>query len=401
MLLYQRPSLAVLSLAQALYWSCSIIGIALTALVGQKLTPWPPLSTVPLTLLVAGNLLTVGPMARWIQQFGRAHALQRGALLGIAAGLLAAAALATDSFSLFCIAMLMLGGYQASSGFYRFAALDEVPTAHKGKAAAWVLAGGILAALLAPSLALHTAHWLPIPMQAAYLTIAVLATAAWVLLHGLPPASRNAITTAAPTCGDTHRLSDRDLRRMLWSRPAIRKAIVLSACAHGLMILAMNATPLAMQGHGHALAQATHVIQWHVLGMFLPSLVAGYAIDKLGSSRIAGLGLALLLGSALCALSGTEVSQFFLSSLLLGSGWNLLILAGTTQLSQACSAEEQGIVQPLMEWSNGAVAAIMSFSCGVLVHTLGWAAINSTMLLVLVALGLWLYRCRSGGKSPQ
>ena len=143
MLLRQRPQLALLSLAQALYWSCSIIGIALTGLVGQKLTPWPLLATLPLTLLVAGNLLAVGPLARWTQQIGRARALQRGALLGVAAGLLAAAALAASSFGLFCLAMLMLGGYQASSGFYRFAALDGVPAEQKGSAAAWSMTAGV------------------------------------------------------------------------------------------------------------------------------------------------------------------------------------------------------------------------------------------------------------------
>ena len=388
MLLRQRPQLALLSLAQALYWSCSIIGIALTGLVGQKLTPWPLLATLPLTLLVAGNLLAVGTLARWTQQIGRARALQRGALLGVAAGLLAAAALATSSFGLFCLAMLMLGGYQASSGFYRFAALDGVPAEQKGSAAAWVLAGGILAALLAPSLALHTTHWLQTPMQGAYLAIAVLAAIAWLLLHGLPPAATGKATSAQTTL--TSSLSEQ--RRALWARPAIRQAIVLTACAHGLMILAMNATPLAMHAQGHELAHSTQVIQWHVLGMFLPSLIAGRAIDKLGCQKIACLGLALLLASALWALSGVAVAQFLYSSLLLGAGWNLLMLAGTTMLSQACATHEQTVAQPLMEWSNSAVAAVMSFSCGVLVQTLGWFAINSAMLLTLIGLAAWLYR---------
>ena len=71
MLVKQHPQLLTLSIAQALYWSCSIIGIALTGLVGQRLTPWPVLATVPLTLLVAGNLLSIGQLARWMQRHGR------------------------------------------------------------------------------------------------------------------------------------------------------------------------------------------------------------------------------------------------------------------------------------------------------------------------------------------
>src|SRR5690606_2428899 len=126
MILRRYPQLAVLSAAQALYWSCSIIGIALTALVGQHLAPWPLLATLPLALLVLGNLMTVGALARWMQQWGRRRGLQRGALFGIAAGLLAAGAVHVQSFGLFCAAMLLLGAYQASAGFYRFAALDGV-----------------------------------------------------------------------------------------------------------------------------------------------------------------------------------------------------------------------------------------------------------------------------------
>ena len=87
MLLRQHPKLLLLSLAQALYWSCSIIGIALTGLVGQRLSPWPLLTTLPLTLLVVGNLVAIGQLARWMQRLGRARGLQCGALFGIGWGL--------------------------------------------------------------------------------------------------------------------------------------------------------------------------------------------------------------------------------------------------------------------------------------------------------------------------
>ena len=384
MLLQRHPQLLVLSTAQALYWSCSIIGIALTGLVGQRLAPWPVLATLPLTLLVAGNLVAIGQLARWMQRFGRARGLQYGALWGVAAGLLAAWSLALGSFWLFCGAMLLLGGYQASAGFYRFAALDGMAPQHKGSAAAWVLAGGIAAALLAPSLAIHTAGALATPMMGAYLGIAALALAACALLQCLPASLKApAPAKAAATPG---------LRQQLWQRPAIRQAIVLTACGHGLMVLVMNATPLAMHGAGHSLASSTHVIQWHVLGMFVPSLVAGKAVDRFGPRRIAWLGAALLAASAGVALVGPQLVPFLVSSLLLGAGWNLMILAGTTLLSQACSPQEAPHAQPLMEWANSGSAAAMSFSCGVLIQTLGWPAINGLVLVLLAGLVGWLAR---------
>ena len=231
MLLRQHPKLLLLSLAQALYWSCSIIGIALTGLVGQKLSPWPLLSTLPLTLLVVGNLVAIGQLARWMQRLGRARGLQCGALFGIGAGLLAAYALAASSFVLFCLAMLLLGAYQASAGFYRFAALDGMEPAHKGSAAAWVLAGGIAAAAIAPSVAVHAASWMQTPLLGAYLAIAVLALLACILLHGLPAASASA-SKAAPLSGPALRAA----RQALWRQPAVRLAITITACGHGLMV---------------------------------------------------------------------------------------------------------------------------------------------------------------------
>lgn len=379
MLLKQHPQLLTLSIAQALYWSCSIIGIALTGLVGQRLSPWPVLATLPLTLLVAGNLLSIGPLARWMQRHGRARGLQCGALLGVAAGLLAAWAVVQASFGLFCLAMLLLGGYQASAGFYRFTALDGMPAEHSGRAAAWVLAGGIAAALLAPTLAIYTADALATPLAGAYVAIAVLALLACALLQCLPPRLHlpmQAKSAAEPTI----------TRRQLWQRPALRQAILLSACGHGLMVLVMNATPLAMHGAGHSLASSTQVIQWHVLGMFAPSLFAGRAVDRFGARRLAWLGAALLAASGCVALVGMQFMPFLLSSLLLGAGWNLMILAGTSLLNQASTPQERSQAQPMMEWSNNGSAALMSLSCGVLIQTLGWQAVNVAMLLTLALL---------------
>lgn len=390
LLLRRYPTLAVLSTAQALYWSCSIIGITLTGLVGQRLAPWPLLATLPLALLVAGSLLTVGPMARWIAQHGPRRALQHGALLGMAGGVVSAVGIHWHSFALFSLGVLLVGAYQASAGYYRFVALEGVDPAHKGRATAWVVAGGIAAALLAPTLALHSRHLLATPLAGAYLVLAMLAATAWLVLLAASQSKKPlAQSTGAQTAIKTIE-NAATTRRTLWQRPAIRQALLLTACAHGLMILVMNATPLAMSGHGHALEASAHVIQWHVLGMFVPSLWAGPALDRWGPRRVAALGVALLTASAICALQGQSQALYLASSLLLGAGWNLLLLAGTTLLAQAYQPAERSVAQPMMEWANSAVAAAMSLASGVLVQTLGWQAINWAMLPVLGAMVWWL-----------
>lgn len=142
------------------------------------------------------------------------------------------------------------------------------------------------------------------------------------------------------------------------------------------------------------LEQSSRVIQWHVLGMFLPAFFAGPLVDRIGNRRVALLGAFLLAASAGIALDGQSVTHFLLSSLALGSGWNLMLIAGTTLLGEGHAESERGAAQGLMEQGNSLVAALMSFGSGALITSLGWNAVNLLVwpaLLVALAL-LWPVR---------
>jgi len=382
MLLVGNPALLILFLAQGLYWSCSLIGITLTALIGMQLSPYNSLATLPLALLVLGNLLSTHPLSLFMQRHGRRPGLSLGAAAGIVGGLISALGVWLGDFVLFCLGALPIGVYQASAMYYRFAALETVDDAHKGRAAAWVIAGGICAALIAPSLTLWARNALSTPFVGAYVLLAVLALFGLLLLSAL----REGAIPVAPRG---------DLLGLL-ARPAIRCALAVTAIGHGLMILVMNATPLAMSFCGLPLESAAQVIQWHMLGMFLPALIAGPLVDRLGSKPVAMLGIGLLGGSALVGLSGQSQAYFLISSLLLGIGWNLMLVAGTTLLASAHEPAERGKAQGLMELANGSVAACAAFASGALITGLGWFQVNLAMLpLLAIALVAVLARART------
>ncbi|MDU1799686.1 MAG: MFS transporter, partial [Pseudomonas aeruginosa] len=110
--------------------------------------------------------------------------------------------------------------------------------------------------------------------------------------------------------------------------------------------------------------------------------------------RVALLGAFLLAASAGIALDGQSVTHFLLSSLALGSGWNLMLIAGTTLLGEGHAESERGAAQGLMEQGNSLVAALMSFGSGALITSLGWNAVNLLVwpaLLVALTL-LWPVR---------
>lgn len=376
MLLLRNPSIRLLFAGQALYWSCAMIGITLTALVGMQLAPLNALATLPLALLVLGNLLAVQPLSLFMQRHGRRPGLMLGAAGGVLGGLVSALGVWLGDFLLLCLGALPIGAYQASAMYYRFAALEAVTEAQKGRATAYVIGGGVCAALIAPSLALWSRNALATPFVGAYLLIALLALLGLLLMARLREGA-----APRPSSGGLAAL------RELLARPLVRAAIATTAVGHGLMVLVMNATPLAMNFCGLSVEASSQVIQWHMLGMFLPAFAAGPLVDRLGSRRIALLGSLILLGSAGIALSGLAQMNFLLSSFLLGLGWNLMMVAGTTLLAEGHSAEERGHAQGLMELGNGGVAASASFASGALITGVGWGAVNIGMLpLILFAL---------------
>lgn len=371
MLLF-NPAIRLLFAAQALYWCCAMIGITLTALIGLQLAPSNALATFPLALLVVGNLLSVQPLSLLMQRHGRRTGLMLGAACGIGGGIISALAIILESFPMFCLGALPIGAYQASAMYYRFAAQDAVDEQHRGRATAYVLGGGVCAALLAPAMAIWSRNALTIPFTGAYLLIALLAAVGLILLWQLPKGG-----SSIPASNGLR------LARDLLRRPVVRAAMLTTAIGHGLMILVMNATPLAMSFCGLSLETSAEVIRWHMLGMFLPAFVAGPLVDRLGSTRMALLGCLVLVISAAVALCGLSQWYFLISSFLLGLGWNLLMVAGTTLLAQGHDAEERGHAQGLMELGNGVVAACASFASGALISNLGWSALNIAMLPLL------------------
>ncbi|TBU97419.1 MFS transporter [Phytopseudomonas dryadis] len=391
MSLLRNRTLLTLFVAQALYWSCSLISITLTALIGLQLAPYNSLATLPLALLVLGNLLATHPLSLFMQRHGRRPGLTLGAAAGIVGGLISALGVYLADFTLFCLGALPIGVYQASAMYYRFAALEAVDEAHKGRAAAWVIGGGVCAALVAPTLTLWSRHALSTPFVGAYLLLASLALLALLLLASLREGSVPARVAGSPR-----------LMLDLLARPKVRAAVIIAACGHGLMILVMNATPLAMSFCGLSLENSAQVIQWHLLGMFLPAFAAGSLVDRLGSMRVAMLGIVLLMISAGTAVAGLSQGHFLLSSFLLGVGWNLMLVAGTTLLGQGHGSDERGQAQGLMELANGGVAAVASFASGALISGLGWGPVNLAMLplLILAALALLGSRRRPIGDLP-
>ena len=138
--------------------------------------------------------------------------------------------------------------------------------------------------------------------------------------------------------------------------------------AYGVMSLLMTATPLAMIGCDFSDRDAGQVIQWHVLGMFIPSFFTGHLIGRFGVLRVMSAGACLLLLSAFIHLLGAGLLHFSVGLAVLGLGWNFLFIGATTLLTEVHGEHERALVQGVNEALVFGTVALTATSSGALHH---------------------------------
>ena len=118
-------------------------------------------------------------------------------------------------------------------------------------------------------------------------------------------------------------------RAILLRQPKLITAVIAGAIGYGVMILVMTATPIAMHGHTHDFRNTASVIQWHVLGMFLPSFITGRLIARWGEITIIQVGCLLLALCVAVAQTGTGYWFYWWALVAFGVGWNFTFIGAT------------------------------------------------------------------------
>ena len=168
----------------------------------------------------------------------------------------------------------------------------------------------------------------------------------------------------------------------------------------GVMNLLMTGTPLAMMAHHHTFADTAFVIQWHVVGMFLPGFFTGTLVQRWGERTVIVLGIALNVLAVAAAALDVGVHNFFLAMTLNGIGWNFMFVAGSALVTKAYAPAERSRTQAANDFLVFGTAAVTSLSSGQLLHHRGWQVVLTTaavMLLLALVGSLWR---TSGAASP-
>ena len=379
-----NPHLFLLTVCQALFLTNNVTFIAINGLVGLSLAPLGWMATLPVTGYVVGAALSAMPVARLQARVGRKKSFQIGLVVAGLSAALCAFAVSIGSFWLLVAATVLAGFYSANGALYRFAGPELVQPAFKERALSWVLAGGVAGAFIGPNLASATRAWLSVPFAGAYLALVGVAVLGLVVMSFIRFPEHVAPVPGAST--------GRPLAEIA-RQPAFVVAIIAAALGYGVMNLLMAATPIAMAQCKHPFESAALVLEWHVLGMFVPSFFTGNLIKRFGAVPVMLVGALLNLICVAVALSGVDLMEFLVALFVLGVGWNFLYTGGSTMLTQTYRPEEKNRAQGAMDTCVFWTMALSSFSSGALITTQGWTWLNLGSLLpiaLVTAALVWL-----------
>jgi MFS family permease len=389
-----KRNVAVLVAAQAFLGSQITMMFVVAGLAGQQITPYACLATLPISLIVFGSMTTAPWLSNVMQRFGRRTGFIVGAFGGLIGAAIGAYALSVSSFWLFLAGSYMTGIYMSAQGFYRFAAADTASNAFRPKAISYVMAGGLLSAIIGPQVVAYVTatsadatvtRYIPIYYWAMAINVAGMLMFVLLDIPKPPP----------PSATDGPGRS----RRELLASPRIAVAVICAAVSYALMNLVMTSTPLAVVGCGFGEPVAANVVTVHVLAMFAPSFFTGHLIARFGTETIMGLGLAILGVAGIVALQGVDLMNFYAALFLLGVGWNFGFIGATTMLSGAHTPQERGRMQGMNDLIVFGGVTVASLSSGGLMNCIGgdpvegWAAVNMAMVPLLVLAGaalIWL-----------
>ncbi|KZX76409.1 hypothetical protein A3715_12975 [Oleiphilus sp. HI0009] len=379
----------LLAVASALGLSTAPLVVFVGGLIGSELAPDKAMATLPVAAIVVGTAMAVIPIARLMQSYGRSTVFRVNILMMICAALGAAQAIEQTSFWGFCFFVMLLGVGLAAIQQYRFAAMESVDESQHAPAASFVLLGGLVAAFVGPELGQVGRELFDQHYSGSFVLLAV------ILALSLPVL----FVFKAPKPVDSQQRSSSEERTIfeISSQPVFWVAVLSAAIAYAVMSYVMTATPVTMHNlMGHSLEDTKWVIQIHIMSMYIPSFFSGFLIQRFGQLKMLWLGLACYAITIAIAWSDPQLVHFYVSLILLGVGWNLLFVSGTSLLPQVYKGNEAYKVQGINDFSVFGLQAMASLSSGAIVYAFGWTTLLFSAIPVLcIQLALLVFWKRS------
>jgi MFS family permease len=391
----QRRTLRVVVVSQVLGGAGLAAGVTVGALLAERMLGRDDLAGLPAALFTLGSALAAFLIGRVTQRAGR----RIGLGLGFAAGGLGAAgvvvAAVADLVPLLLVSLFVYGAGTATNLQARYAGTDLALPTQRATAISVALVSTTAGAVAGPNLVeplgrLASSIGLP-ELSGPFLLAAVAYTAAGGVLFGALRPDPYLVALRLVTDGPTHEGPRPPVGTSVYAGAAV---MVVTQVA---MVAIMTMTPVHMREHDHDLGAIGLVIGFHIAGMYLPSLVTGRLVDRIGRSRMAAAGGLTLLAAGLtgAVVPGGSVAGLVLALVLLGVGWNIGLISGTALVIDGTVPENrpraQGTIDVLIALSGaggGAVSGVVMAEAGYSSLALAGGALS----LVLIPVVFWASR---------
>ena len=369
----------------------NIAAMTVAVIAARELLDDATLAGAPNTTSIAGTAIGTSLLAALMVRRGRRFGLVLGLAIAAVGAVVAAYGVLVGSFPLLLVGTLLFGAGNASGQLSRYVAADMAAPLRRGWVIGLVVWAATVGAVVGPNLvapAASVGEGLGLAeLSGPFLLAAGLTTVAAVLLLGwLRPDPYQLAHESSRI--EPHETGGEPMRRIL-RRPRVAMAVVAMIVGQVVMVGIMTMTPVHMDDHGHSLEAVGLVISAHTLGMFALSPLSGRLIGRFGPvPSILGAAAVLAASAGFAIVAPVEAGPLLLVGLfLLGYGWNLGFVAGSTLLVSGVEHAErtrtEGFSDSLV-WASSGVASLAS---GFILAGLGYAALG-VIGLVLVGVGV-------------
>ena len=371
-------NLSLLISSQIFAFTANIITVFLSGIVGSQISPIKSLSTLPTSLSVLGTAIFTILAAKIMGKIGRRLGFIFGALLSSVNCLLAVFAIIQKNFVLFCFAHLILGMGIAFAHQYRFAAAESVEKEKIPKAISILMLAGIVSSFLGITLANYTKNLVPDHLYVgSYLLLALFTFIPTIFFIFYENNEKIKIDFNNKNNG--RRLSE------IIFQPRFLQALMAAAFAYAVMSFLMTATPLSMHVmEKMSLEKTGIVLQFHLVAMFLPSLITGNLIKKFGHSNVIYIGVLFYVITIILSLFEQTFANYMVALIFLGLGWNFLFISGTSLVVLTYKEEEKFRIQGINDLIVFSTMALASLSAGVLLTLTSWKTMNLICIPFLI-----------------
>jgi len=373
-----NKNLSLLTISQVFGFTNATITVFLSGIIGSQITSIKSLSTLPVALSVVGTAICTILAAKIMSKIGRRLGFIFAALGSSASSLLGAFAISQQNFILFCISCLILGMGMAFTHQYRFAAAESVEKEKVPKAISILMLAGIVSSFLGITLANYTKNLIPDHLYVgSYLLLAVFTFMPAIFLIFYKNNEKTKIDF-------NNKYKGRRLSEIIF-QPRFLQAIIAAAFAYAVMSFLMTATPLSMHVmEKMSLENTGLVLQFHLVAMFLPSLITGHLIKKFGHSNIMYIGVLFYVVTIILGLFEQTFANYMVALIFLGLGWNFLFISGTSLLVLTYKEEEKFRAQGINDLIVFSTMALASLSAGILLSLTSWTTMNLICIPFLV-----------------